>query len=63
MKSKDEAPDAEDLTMVLSEFSLSPFEHVQININEIDEEGGQEASILYPNKYLWTVFLFAVKYG
>ena len=58
-----EKGEIDDINQVLDEYSLSPFDHVQININEIDEEGGKEASILYPDRYLWTIFHFAVRYG
>lgn len=53
----------EDLQEVLASYSLNPFDHVQINQGELEEEGmGKTDSPLYPDKHLWNVLLFAIWY-
>jgi hypothetical protein len=57
---KESSLSVEDLSEVLHLYHLSPFEHVQINL---ETEESERDSPLHPDKHLWNLLLFAIHFN
>lgn len=56
--------EVDDVHEVLGNYYLNPFEHIQINWSQyFDDPKMKKTSGIHPDKYLWSLFLYAIYYN